>query len=386
MSFSFSTFFAASIAIALMTLFLKLLVSKTTLLTRFGIYSAYFFAIAILIRSLIPVEFNKVRFTQSLYSYRILPAVSTFLEKPLLSIDSFDLTLRKLAAFLWIFGTVILLTQKLTGYFRFKKSITALATLDDNPVIFSVFQRASMDYFPESKRHYRIVKADLFDTPALFGWKKPVILLPDISYTEEELYYVFAHELLHTRHRDFPVKVLCDIIVAVYWWNPIISLFLLPIIGQIQELAVDCQLTYKKPSDETLHYLDGLTKTLAHQVRKTPSSVHTLLTSASPKRIKQRFVIITERKSKKLSVPGTFLILLIFLFSYTFVFEPSFSPTHDENGNPVYEFEEGNSYYVRNGKGYDLFLNNEFITYTDTIYKEFSKLPIYNSLKEVPQK
>lgn len=62
-------------------------------------------------------------------------------------------------------------------------------------------------------------------TPIICGIIKPVILLPVKDYSKEELDVIFAHELMHCRHKDILWKQLCAFSRIVFWWNPLIQRF-----------------------------------------------------------------------------------------------------------------------------------------------------------------
>ena len=92
----------------------------------------------------------------------------------------------------------------------------------------------------------------------------PVIILPDIPYTEGELYFVFLHELLYYKHKDFLVKMLTEFLIAIHWWNPVISRFLLPSINQVQELFVDYSVNKTLTSNDKVAYMNVLSKTVKY--------------------------------------------------------------------------------------------------------------------------
>lgn len=55
----------------------------------------------------------------------------------------------------------------------------------------------------------------------------------------------------------------------------------------------------------------------------------------------------------------------------------------DENGNRVYEDIEGQTYYIKNGTDYDLYLENEYVGTYPKIIESFKDVPIYDSIEEV---
>lgn len=62
-------------------------------------------------------------------------------------------------------------------------------------------------------------------TPIICGILRPVILLPVKDYSREELDVIFAHELMHCKHKDILWKQLCAFSRIVFWWNPLIQRF-----------------------------------------------------------------------------------------------------------------------------------------------------------------
>lgn len=54
--------------------------------------------------------------------------------------------------------------------------------------------------------------------------------------SEEELKFVFMHELAHIKRRDFLINVVCILIQAIYWFNPIIWY-------SIYKMKQDCEIS-----------------------------------------------------------------------------------------------------------------------------------------------
>jgi len=63
-------------------------------------------------------------------------------------------------------------------------------------------------------------------SPATWGWRSPVILLPDGAETWEpaRARMVLRHELAHIARGDWPVLLLGELAVAAYWWHPMVWL------------------------------------------------------------------------------------------------------------------------------------------------------------------
>lgn len=61
-------------------------------------------------------------------------------------------------------------------------------------------------------------------TPALLGWLRPRILLPEpmaAQFTDAQLRLVFLHELAHFRSLDIPVGWLYALARCLHWFNPL---------------------------------------------------------------------------------------------------------------------------------------------------------------------
>ena len=61
-------------------------------------------------------------------------------------------------------------------------------------------------------------------SPFSFGLIKPVIVIPEhlyITLSAEELKYVFVHEMIHIKHKDFLRQGLDHFITSLFWFNPV---------------------------------------------------------------------------------------------------------------------------------------------------------------------
>lgn len=74
------------------------------------------------------------------------------------------------------------------------------------------------------------------NAPLLKGIFKPEIILPD-GYTEAELKSVFTHELMHLKHGDIPLSMLCTFLLCIYWYNPLMWLCLFMVRRDIELLC-----------------------------------------------------------------------------------------------------------------------------------------------------
>ena len=66
-------------------------------------------------------------------------------------------------------------------------------------------------------------------TPVSFGWRKPLVVLPNgiDGLSESELDHVLLHELTHIKHGDHITNYLFCCIQALYWCNPLVWIAIL---------------------------------------------------------------------------------------------------------------------------------------------------------------
>ena len=57
--------------------------------------------------------------------------------------------------------------------------------------------------------------------PVIRGLFRPMIVLPEHGYNNEELRVILTHELTHYRHRDLWLKALFTSILCLQWFNPL---------------------------------------------------------------------------------------------------------------------------------------------------------------------
>ncbi len=72
-------------------------------------------------------------------------------------------------------------------------------------------------------RPVQLVFSDYIKIPFTYGWKKPIILIPESEreWTTEEIDTIILHELCHIRQGDFAFNVILQLIKCLYWWHPL---------------------------------------------------------------------------------------------------------------------------------------------------------------------
>ena len=74
------------------------------------------------------------------------------------------------------------------------------------------------------KRQCRVRRSDAVAVPMMWGFFRPVILLPADAngWGSERVRAILLHELAHVQRRDWLMQTIAQIACAVYWFNPLV--------------------------------------------------------------------------------------------------------------------------------------------------------------------
>ena len=130
------------------------------------------------------------------------------------------ISIAALAAAVWCGGVVLFLIWNIAVYLSFRgqirrrgKMVTALPSL-------LILRKIRSEL--KIKRKIRLMIFSGLDSPVMTGMISPVILLPDMAFTEEELSMILRHELVHWKRRDIWYKFVLLLANAVHWFNPLV--------------------------------------------------------------------------------------------------------------------------------------------------------------------
>ncbi len=105
------------------------------------------------------------------------------------------------------------------------------------------------------RRRVILKLTDRLASPAVFGYWRPCILLPELSLklTAEELRLVFIHELTHVRRGDVGLNWCVVAAGAVHWFNPLLKRAFASM-QRVRELACDeSVLAWLKPAERATY-------------------------------------------------------------------------------------------------------------------------------------
>ncbi|MBQ2385491.1 MAG: hypothetical protein II292_04700, partial [Clostridia bacterium] len=136
-------------------------------------------------------------------------------------------------AILWLVGILAMVIYTLVSYLKLKKSIGTAVLYKEN-----------------------IYQSENVASPFILGIIKPRIYLP-FSISEQSAEHVIAHEKAHLRRKDHLWKPLGFLLLAVYWFNPLMWLGYILLCRDI-ELACDEKVIKELDCDARADYSEAL--------------------------------------------------------------------------------------------------------------------------------
>lgn len=131
----------------------------------------------------------------------------------------------------------------------------------------TVIGRINREYGRDKR--FKVLLVPGIRVPAICGLVYPKILMPMTDYTETEIYYILKHEMLHYYRHHMLLKILCEVLCIVFWWNPAVFL-LRNRTARMLEVKVDCILTSGFSEEEKISYMECIVKSMkAERQEKT---------------------------------------------------------------------------------------------------------------------
>jgi beta-lactamase regulating signal transducer with metallopeptidase domain len=155
----------------------------------------------------------------------------------------------------------------------------------------------------------KLVETDQVDSPALFGFRRLILLLPTGTIRRlkpSELRHVFLHELAHMRRGDVLLNWLTTFLQVLHWFNPVIW-FAFARMRADREMACDAMALERGGSSDRAAYGATILKLVSglNSTRPAPGLVGI---SERKTNLKRRIrMIASHRKPRR----GSFLAMMI---------------------------------------------------------------------------
>lgn len=331
----------------------------------------------LLIRFLYPHEFS---FTHTIGVTIGYPTINDFFNLSFM-LGRFHFTIAHIIIGIWIIGIIVSAVHLLYHYCRLHMIIRRFPAAQD-PVVLSQFDRILKErHFARSK--FRIRESRALSSPFVTGLLHPVIVVPTLTLSQQEWYYVLSHETAHYLHGDTIYIGLIELLRVVFWWNPLFYLFRRKIGIYIEESA-DLLATELLDDMEKMEYLECL-------VKVAKQSIHNPLLSSSGlsfdgytnSELTQRYRNVMESidapqtsRRKRGQYGFVAMMLLVTFLSYGIIIEPRSTEVPADEPTSFTLPKEG-SYAIQAGDSlYELYIDNTYIeTFEDPA--NLPGIPIY---------
>ena len=379
---SVSAFIMALFWSSIMILFFSFLLKSELMKQNIGLSFVLFFSLAAALRLITPFEFG---YTITILSKKVLPFIQNILLFPVISLFHRTVCIYHLIFLIWIAGSLWKACLISTRYYHFQKFIRAARLSlpeETQPYVHILKKLHCSDRILSS---CIFVRSRFITTPAVSGWIRPVILLPELEFTNQELEYIFMHELIHFKRHDILWQSMFGILNIIFWWNPFVKI-LKKRAGEAVELEIDRRIALPLSSYQKLEYLECIIKVQKHQMGFDGSSDFSIAFSSrnnSALLARSRYLI----DSSQVKISRFFVVfgLLLIIFSTIFIVEPhSISPEAESESFTI--DESANGYFIEQDKSsYDLYIDDIFIGNVTSIEDEaFKDFPVYQNKEDVP--
>lgn len=203
-----------------------------------------------------------------------------------------DLTKVFLLSVVWLAGFTVVIANALRQFLKVRRWLKPENEIVSGPTFETLIAAKNAS---GTARGIRIFIASEISVPALFGFWKPIILLPAHGIDNPRLRMVFLHELAHIRRCDVLIRWMMILVRAAHWFNPLVWLTTRRLAAE-QELLCDRQVMRLLCPAEQRDYAETLLD-LASESFSTPSTV--IAVSGSFREMKERILMIRQFKKAR---------------------------------------------------------------------------------------
>ena len=383
MRLEFESFITTLLASFLLFLISCFLFVRSKRILTIGYHTLTVVCVLSVLRLLFPFEFS---FGSNLHLNKMATHIVVIFRRKHMLLSTITFSLFDIGILVWMLGIIIGLYKYIKTYKRDHFLIHSLGVNVSNNDRYSKLLTCACQYY-HLNRSFDIYEIDELSSPMIFSIRKPTILLPaQNQYTDQELIFIFRHEVGHFYYHHLLYHFGVELFSIVYWWNPL-NKYIKKQIDTLLEMSIDH--SFSSSADETIAYLNCLLKVKKQSAQqqlfpKLNSSLS--MNNLQESMLEKRFQLLTHSQKRQhfLSVFVVVISVSIYLFSYYFTLRGVSTPSEAKN-NEIFTLTNENSYGISNGDGtYDLYLYGEYIETVDSLMG-YDYVPIYNSLEDVPQ-
>lgn len=235
------------------------------------------------------------------------------------AVTASGISLSRILGIIWIVGmaaVTLYFAATLLSIHKIKRD-AFLVTAESEPDLYRQFSSCVRELSLRQK--VKLYASCDIQNPVSCGWLRPAVIIPqdlDIVSSEEELRFIFLHELQHCRHKDALLNLLVCVLEILYWFNPLIW-YGFRQLQKDREIACDHAVIDHVGISERMNYGLTILRFARHAGQGVFASPLSGI-SSSASTTKQRIMEITEYRPatalQRLKSAGIFLLIFLLLF------------------------------------------------------------------------
>ena len=322
----------------------------------------------ILLRMLIPFNFP---FTITIRSYNLL----AYIEHLLFSII-YGTRFRwaDILFCLWISGTLVQTLRMFLKHFKIKKCLYPFRVnnLKQYPPINKIMEFHGIRNLP-----VYIVPINI--SPMIMGVIHPIFVIPDIKFTDYDLFYACEHEIRHYKNHDHWLKLFLNLVLCTQWFN-LFAYILNHELTLVLELGNDQRILQSCTEIQRVEYAECIVKVADNMANNQCEGVGLSFVNHRRSDLKTRMTYIMRDDFRNAKEPVVCIILqyimVIFAFLVAIFVVPEGYYMDDFIKEETINIDK-NSYFIKSGDEYELFVDGESWFMFAYIPEEFADLNVY---------
>ena len=220
-----------------------------------------------------------------------------------------SLTILYAVLVIWVIGFTTVLGWHLISHVCFRRQLLRHAVEVTDPVILDLWQK-ELEFAGLKKKNYRLVYSPAAQTPLSIGLFQSSIrvVLPQRSYTPDDLILIFRHEIIHISREDSGTKFFLVFCSAACWFNPLMWKAMR---HSADDLELSCDETVLLKADDAtrLKYADLLLRTAGDE------RGFTTCLSASAQAMRYRLENVLHPRKRLTGVPVVMAVFYILMMT-----------------------------------------------------------------------
>lgn len=220
-----------------------------------------------------------------------------------------SITLLDVGTCIWAAGCFLFIALHIASYLYYKRQVLKKGTVVKDVFVLQQFLQIKREL--GIRYTLPVVEYRGAASPMILGFLRPVLVLPDLNFSGEEMFFVLKHELVHLKRRDLYWKLLFLTANGVHWFNPLIWIMRKEAVVDM-ELSCDEKVTQGADLAAKRAYTETLLSTLHGRCGKRTD----LSTGfyGGKKIMKKRFQNILRKAGKK---NGSLILACIVILTVT---------------------------------------------------------------------